>query len=84
MNRSTAGLTVMATSTVTATVAAATRPISARIGMPDSTSAPRAMTTVAPANTTALPAVATDRAIDSRRSMPCRMLPRCRLTMNRA
>ena len=40
MNRSTAGLTVMATSTVTATVAAATRPISARIGMPDSTSAP--------------------------------------------
>ena len=84
MNRRIAGLTVIATSTVTATVPAATRPISARIGMPDRTSAPRAMTTVAPAKTTALPAVATDRAIDSRRSIPCRMLPRCRLTMNSA
>ena len=50
-----------ATTTVTATVAAATRPIWARIGRPESTSAARAMTTVVPAKTTALPAVATER-----------------------
>ena len=81
---STAGLTVTATTTVTATVAAATRPIWARIGRPESTSAASAMTTVVPAKTTALPAVATERAIDSCRSSPRRMLPRCRLTMNSA
>ena len=84
MSASTAGLTVTATTTVTATVAAATRPIWARIGMPESTRAASAMTTVVPAKTTALPAVATERAIDSWRSSPRRMLPRWRLTMNSA
>ena len=84
MRRMTAGATVAATSTDTATVAAATRPISARIGMPESTRAASAMTTVAPANVTAEPAVATERATDSPSGIPWRMFARCRLTMKRA
>ncbi|MDQ0789342.1 hypothetical protein QFZ64_004839 [Streptomyces sp. B3I8] len=42
------------------------------------------MTTVAPAKTTALPAVALARATDSTTGMPWASWARCRETMNRA
>ncbi len=60
-----AGSSVMATRTATATVTAAATPISVRIGMPTTLSPVRAMTTVRPAKTTALPAVPTARPMAS-------------------
>ncbi len=56
-------------STATATAAAAAKPITARNGIRATTRPQRAMTTVAPAKITALPAVASDLAIDSSTSM---------------
>ena len=58
---SSAGSSVIATSTATATVPAAARPITVRNGMPTTASPASAMTTVAPAKTTAEPAVPTAR-----------------------
>lgn len=52
------------------TVAAALSPIAVRNGTPVTASAHRAMTTVEPAKTTALPAVPTACAIDARIGMP--------------
>lgn len=60
----------MATRTAIRTVAAPARPMIVRKGMPVMARAARAMTTVAPAKTTALPAVAVARAIDSSQSVP--------------
>jgi hypothetical protein len=53
-----AGSRVRATRTAIATVAAADRPMTVRNGIPTTVRPARAMTTVVPANTTALPAVA--------------------------
>ena len=58
---SSAGSRVIATSTATATVPAAARPITVRNGMPTTDRPASAMTTVAPAKTTAEPAVPTAR-----------------------
>ena len=52
--------------------------------MPVTFRAARAITTVTPANTTALPEVPVASAIDSCRSVPRRSSWRCRLTMNSA
>ena len=56
--------------TATATAAAPAKPITARNGMPATTRPDSAMITVAPAKMTALPAVATERAIDSSTAIP--------------
>ena len=69
---SSAGVSVTATSTATATHAAPTIPISPRKGMPVIVSATSAITTVKPANTTALPDVPVASAIDSRSGTPAR------------
>ncbi len=53
-------------------------------GMPENTSETSAITTVMPAKTTAPPAVAAERAIDSRISMPSLSWSLCRVTMNSA
>ena len=53
-------------------------------GMPEASSETSAITTVIPANTTAPPAVAVARAIDSRMSMPSRSWSLCRVTMKSA
>jgi hypothetical protein len=68
----TAGSSVTAIITASDTVAAAARPMTVRNGMFTTTSPVSAITTVAPANTTALPAVAVACAADSRGSMPSR------------
>ena len=60
-----AGSSVIATIAAKATVAAAANPILVMNGIPTIVRADNAMTTVAAANTTALPAVATARAADS-------------------
>ena len=74
-----------ATTTATATVAAAAAPITVRNGICATDRPSRAMTTVAPAKTTALPAVASERATDSATptSLSARLV-RCRETTNRA
>ena len=64
---SSAGVRVVATSTAMATQAAPTVPIRPRKGMPVMFSASRAMNTVVPANTTALPEVPLASAMDSGR-----------------
>jgi hypothetical protein len=74
---------VIAMSTATATQTAPTVPISPRNGTPVMLSASSATTTVAPAKTTALPAVPLASPMDSRTSAPCISCLRCRLTMNR-
>ena len=79
-----AGVSVTAISTAMATQAAATVPIRPRNGMPVTFSAARAMITVRPANTTALPEVPLARPMDSRTGMPAFSCWRWRLTMNRA
>ena len=69
-----AGSSVRAISTAIDTVPAAAMPITVRNGMLTTSRPTRAMTTVAPANTTALPAVAVACAAASRPSMPsCRL-----------
>lgn len=52
--------------------------------MPTTASPATAITTVMPAKTTALPAVALARATDSSTSIPWPMFWRCRVTMNNA
>jgi hypothetical protein len=73
---------VTATSTAISTHTAATVPIRPRKPIPETLRASSATSTVAPANTTALPAVPLARPIDSRTSMPARTWVRCRLRMN--
>ena len=69
-----AGSSVSAISTASDTVPAAAMPITVRNGMLTTSRPTSAMTTVAPANTTALPAVAVACAAASRPSMPsCRL-----------
>ena len=79
-----AGTTVSATSTAIATATEAAYPITARNGIFATTSPNSAITTVAPAKMTALPAVASDWAIDSAGSSPRASWPRCLDTMNSA
>ena len=62
----------MATSTASPTVAAATRPMVPRNGIPVITRAASAMMTVRPAKVTALPEVPTARAMDSSMAIPWR------------
>ncbi len=66
-----AGSSVVEARIATSTPTAAATPIALRNGMPTTRSPSRAMTTVPPANTTALPAVATAVAADSSGVMPC-------------
>ena len=70
--------------TITATVMAAMRPITVTAGMPAMARPQMAMTTVAPANSTAAPDVAMARPAASSTVMPARRFSRCRVTMNRA
>jgi hypothetical protein len=79
---SSAGWSVIATSTATATVPAAARPIVVRNGMFTTARPASAITTVAPANTTAEPAVPTARATASSAGRPARRFCRCRELMN--
>ncbi len=65
-----AGTRVSAISTAVSTVPAAARPIAVRNGTPTRLSPASAMTTVAPANSTAEPAVAVALATDSSSSSP--------------
>ena len=71
-------------STAMSTQTAPTVPMTPRNGMPVTLSASRAMSTVDPANTTALPDVPFARPIDSCSSMPESTCRRCRLMMNSA
>ncbi len=77
-----AGVRVRALTTATATANAATEPMTPRNGTPVTLSASSATTTVAPANTTALPEVPVARPTDSCSGMPVRNWVRWRLTMN--
>ncbi len=81
---STAGSSVMAMSTATATVAEAASPIWPRMGMPTTVSPASAMMTVSPANTTAEPAVPTAVAAASSGLAPLSSSERWRDTMNSA
>ena len=83
-NPSSAGTSVSETATATATVPAAASPIAVMNGIPTTASEARAITTVAPAKTTALPAVATARAADSSGSIPANSCARWREMMNSA
>ena len=65
-----AGRNVTAAHTATRTTSAAERPSEVTSGIPAKISESSAMTTVLPANTTALPDVATERAIASLGSSP--------------
>ncbi|BFO14334.1 hypothetical protein SHKM778_07220 [Streptomyces sp. KM77-8] len=67
-----------------ATAPADASPIEVSSGTPATDSPASAMTTVAPAKTTALPAVALARATDSTTGIPAASWPRWRDTMNRA
>ncbi len=75
-------MSVIATSTATATHTAPTTPITVRNGMPVTPSASSATITVLPANTTAVPEVPFARAIDASTSIPVRSWRRCRLSRN--
>ena len=79
---SSAGVSVIAISTAIITVNAAESPSTVRNGSPGTASADRAMTTVSPAKTTALPLVPVARAMDSPSGTPCSSWRRCRCTMN--
>jgi len=81
---SSAGSRVNAIATATATVPAAARPIAVRNGIPTTDSATRAMMTVAPAKTTAEPAVPPARPAASSPSRPASSSWRYRETMNNA
>ena len=74
----------MAISTAMATVPAAARPITVRNGMSTTSRPTRAMITVMPAKTTALPAVAMAWAVDSRGVRPSCRPWRWRERMNSA
>ncbi len=72
ISASRAGSSVTAAATATATTIAAEYPSALTIGMSASTSERSAMTTVPPANTTALPALPVARAIASSTGTPSR------------
>ena len=74
----------MAAVTAVKTATAVAYPSEETMGIPATLRESRAMTTVPPANTIALPEVATAVAIESRIGMPARRLSRCRVTRNRA
>ena len=73
-----AGVSVIAMSTAIATLIPPTVPMRPRNGMPVTLRANRAMMTVEPAKTTALPAVPFASAIESATSTPCNSCLRCR------
>jgi hypothetical protein len=75
---------VIAASTAVATAKAAAYPSEVTSGISATSSVINAITTVVPANTIALPEVATDIAIDSSRARPSLRWARCRLTKKRA
>ncbi len=79
-----AGSSVVATPIAMTTATAAPTPMTERNGMPTTSSPSRAMITVTPANTTALPAVPTAIAADSSGSSPRANCVRCRDRMNSA
>ena len=79
-----AGSSVVAPATATTTAVAAQKPSFVTSGMPANSSDTSAITTVVPANSTAPPAVAVARAIDSSISMPSRSCSLWRVTMKRA
>ncbi len=81
---SSAGRSVTAASTAVATATADAYPSDVTSGIPATASERSAITTVPPANTIALPDVATVSAIDSCRSIPAWRCVRCRLTRNSA
>ena len=81
---SSAGSSEIEASTITATTIAAEAPMIVAAGIPATTSPPMAMMTVPPANTTAWPAVAVARPIDSSTPTPSARFCRWRVTMNRA
>ena len=79
-----AGSRVAAAQTATTTATAAVKPSVLTSGIPAKASEQRAMTTVKPAKTTAPPAVAVARAIDSRSSIPSASCSLWRVTMKSA
>ncbi len=79
-----AGSSVSATETATVTEKAAPRPITVSTGIFATDRPARAMITVVPANTTALPAVARARLMDSTTSRPSASWPRWRDRMKSA
>jgi len=79
-----AGNRVEAAQTATTTAIAAVKPSVVTRGIPAKASEQRAMITVKPAKTTAPPAVATARAIDSWTSIPSPSCSLCRVTMKSA
>ena len=80
----TAGSRVVAASTAVRTAMADEYPSEDTSGIPATASETSAITTVPPANTIALPDVASARAIDSRISSPSASWARWRLTRKRA
>ena len=84
MKPSSAGSSVSATSTAIVTVPAAARPITVRNGMLTTVRPTSAITTVAPANTTAPPAVAGGLRRRSAIPIPAPMFCRWRARMNSA
>ena len=82
-NPSRAGNSVSEMATITATVRAAIRPMTVTAGMPAMARPQMAMTTVAPANSTAAPDVAMARPAASSTVIRCRF-SRWRVTMNSA
>ena len=74
----------MATTTATITAKATANAIVVMDGVPTTTRPSMAITTVEPANTTAPPAVASARPMDSTTSIPATRCSRCRDMMNRA
>ena len=79
-----AGSRVAAAQTATTTAIAAVKPSVLTSGMPAKASEQSAITTVKPAKTTAPPAVAVARAIDSRSSIPSPSWSLWRVTMKSA
>ena len=79
-----AGSSVTAAAMAMSTAKAAPTPMTERKGTPTTSRPSRAMMTVAPAKTTALPAVPTATAADSSGSIPCASCARWRDRMNRA
>ena len=75
---------MIAASTATTTATAAAQPIAPTSGIPEASSEQSATITVLPANTTAPPEVAVERAIDSRSSIPLRSCCLWRVTRNSA
>ena len=79
-----AGSSVAAAKTATTTATAAVKPRVLTSGIPAKASEQSAITTVKPAKTTAPPAVAVARAIDSRSSIPSASCSLWRVTMKSA